>query len=94
MYKITLYIYPISDCGEDLIKGEPIEISYEGTDLYELKKSIDNTIVQTMKTHNTNDGEVFVELAIEKNGEYYDHDEATVFVDLQNNTVKFKEYEL
>ena len=91
MYKITLDIYPIADCGEDLTKGDPIEISYEGTDLCELKKFINNTIVQTMKAFNANDGETFVELAIEKDGEYYDHDEATVFVDLQNSTVKFKE---
>ena len=88
MYKLTLYIYPIADCGEDLTKGEPIEVSYEGTDLCAMKLAIDNTIIATMTLYNSNDGETFVELAIEKDGEYYDHDEATVFVDLQNNRVK------
>ncbi len=83
MYKLTLYISPIAD------NGEPLEVSYEGTDLDALKRAIDWTIIETMKVHNTNDGETFVELAIEKDGEYYDHDEATVFVDLQNNRVKY-----
>ena len=89
MYELTLYIYPIADCSEDLIKGEPLDVSYEGEDLDALKRAIDWTIIETMKVHNANDGETFVELAIEKDGEYYDHDEATVFVDLQNNIVKY-----
>lgn len=88
-YKLTLAIYPIADCGEDLSKGEPLEVSYEGTDLDALKRAIDWTIINTMKVHNANDGETFVELDIEHNGNYYDHDEQTVFVDLQNNRIKY-----
>ena len=90
MYKLTLYIYPIANCGEDLTKGEPLEVSYEDKDLYAMKLTIDNTIIAVMKELNANDGETFVEMHIEKDGEYYDHDEQTVFVDLQNNTVKYE----
>lgn len=82
-YKLTLVIYPIADCGEAL------EVSCEGTDLDALKRAIDWTIINTMKVHNANDGETFVELDIECNGEYYDHDEQTVWVDLQNNCIKY-----
>lgn len=89
IYKLTLAIYPIADCGADLSKGEPLEVSYEGTDLNVMKLAIDNTIIAVMKELNANDGETFVELDIEHNGNYYDHDEQTVFVDLQNNCIKY-----
>ena len=89
MYKLTLYIYPMADCGEDLTKGEALEVSIEGYNVFEIKAEIDYTILATMKAHNANDGETFVELVIEKDGEYYDHDEATVFVDLKNNHIKY-----
>lgn len=82
-YKLTLTIYPIAD------RGDALEVSYEGTDLDALKRAIDWTIINTMKVHNANDGKTFVELDIEKNGEYYDHDEQTVWVDLQNNCIKY-----
>lgn len=88
-YKLTLAIYPIADCGEDLSKGEPLEVSYEGTDLNVMKLAIDNTIIAVMKELNANDGETFVEMDIEHNGEYYDHDEQTIFVDLQNNRIQY-----
>lgn len=88
-YKLTLTIYPIADCGRDLRIRDALEVSYEGEDLDALKRAIDWTIINTMKAHNANDGETFVDLDIEKNGEYYDHDEATVFVDLKNNHIKY-----
>ena len=88
-YKITLYIYPITDCGKDLSRGEPLEVSYEATDLDALKRAIDWTIIETMKMHKANGGETLVEMEIEKNDEYYDRDEAVVFVDLKNNRVKY-----
>ena len=88
-YKLTLTIYPIADCGWSLRRSEALDVSYEGTDLDALKRAIDWTIINTMKAHNANDGETFVDLDIEKNGEYYDHDEQTVFVDLQNNRIKY-----
>jgi hypothetical protein len=90
MYKLTLYIYPIADCGEDLTKGEPLEVSYEGADLDALKRAIDWTILETMKVHNANDGEAFVDLVIEKDDEYYDSDSAIACVDLTNNCIKYE----
>jgi hypothetical protein len=42
-----------------------------------------------MKLNHATDGEVFVEMDIEHNGEYYDHDEQIVLVDLKNNSVKY-----
>lgn len=90
MYKLTLYIYPIADCGKDLSKGEPLEVSYKGNTLEAMKSAINNTIIAVMALHNANDGETFVEMHIEKDGKYYDHDEATVFVDLKNNTIKYE----
>lgn len=81
MYKLTLYICPIAD------NGEPLDVSYEGNDLDALKRAIDWTIINTMKVHNANDGETFVELNIEKDDKHYDHDEATVFVSLKDERV-------
>ena len=88
MYKVELTIYPLADCGEDFSRGEPLEASYEGNDLDALKRDIDYSILDAMNKLNANDGETFVELLIEHDGEYYDHDETTVFVDLKNNRVK------
>ena len=84
MYKLTLYICPIAD------NGEPLDVSYEGNDLDALKREIDWAIINTMKVHNANDGETYLEMFIEKDGEYYDHDEGTVVVDLRNNLVKYE----
>jgi hypothetical protein len=89
MYKITLTIYPIADCGKDLQHGEPLEVFYEGSDVYEMKKDIDTTILHTMRELNANDGETFVEFLMEHNGEYYDHDEQWIDVDLENNCIKY-----
>ena len=88
-YKLTLAIYPIADCGKDLSRGNPLEVSYEGSDLDALKRDIDYVILDTMRKFNANDGETFVELDIEHNGRYYDHDEQTIFVDLKNNHIKY-----
>lgn len=88
MYKIILTICPIADCGEDLQHGEPIEVSYEGNDAYQMKKDIDDTILSAMKELNANDGETFVEFLMEHDGEYYDHDEQWIYVDLANNCIK------
>ena len=88
-YKITLSIYPIADCGEDLRKGEPLEVSYEGNDLDAMKLAINNTVIAVMKELNVNDGLTLVECDIEKNGEYFDNEEGYYRVDLANNTAKF-----
>ena len=86
MYKITLTIYPITDCGEDFKQGEPIEVSYEGNDAYQMKVNADDIILRTM--NNSNDTKVFVEFLMEHDGEYYDHDEQLVYVDITNNCIK------
>ena len=88
-YKLTLTIYPIADCGEDLNKGEPLEAIIEGNNVFEMKSEIDYTILATMKAHKANDGVTFVEMDIEKDGEYYDHDEQTVWVNLQTDRVVY-----
>jgi hypothetical protein len=88
-YKLTLAIYSIADCGEDFKKGEPLEVSYEGTDLDALKRAIEWTVIETMKVHNANDGLTRVECDIEKNGEYFDGDTGYYRVDLANGTAKF-----
>lgn len=79
MCKITLTIHPE--------QGESIEVSYEGNDVYEMKKDIDATILHTMRELNANGGETFVNLLIEHNGEYYDHDEQWIYVDITNNRI-------
>lgn len=80
MYKITLTIHPK--------QGEPIEVSYEGNDAYQMKIDVDDIILRTMKEHNSNDGEAFVDFLMEHDGEYYDHDEQFVYVDITNNRVE------
>ena len=89
MYKITLDIYPIADCGEDCTKGDPIEISYEGSDISELKKCINATVLNAMRAFNANDGLTRIEYTIEENGEYIDHEVGYYNIDLANNTAKF-----
>lgn len=86
MYKITLTIYPITDYGEDLKQAEPIEVSYEGTDAYQMKTSVDKVILRTM--NNSNDTKAFVEFLMEHDGEYFDHDEQWIYVDITNNCIK------
>lgn len=86
MYKITLTIYPITDYGEDLKQAEPIEVSYEGNDAYQMKVNVDDIILRTM--NNSNDTKAFVEFLMEHDGEYYDHDEQLVYVDITNNRVE------
>ncbi len=89
-YKLTLDIYPIADCGANLDKGEPITMFYVGFDLDLMKSQINEMVLRAMKSLDASDGETFVELSITKNGQYYDHDEATVFVDLNNNTITYE----
>ena len=85
MYELTLTIY--LDLNSD--KEHLISITYTGTDLFEMKSVIDEKILDAMNEFNANSGEVFVEMDIEHNGEYYDHDEQTIFVDLQNNRIQY-----
>lgn len=88
MYKIELTIYPIADCGEDLQHGESITVSYEGNDAHQMKTDVDDVILNAMKELNANDGETFVEFLMEHDGEYFDHDEQWIYVDIKNNRVE------
>ena len=85
MYELTLTIYPNINSDKEHL----ISISYVGTDVFEMKSEIDERILSAMHSFNANGGEVFVEMDIEHNGEYYDHDEQTIFVDLQNNRIDY-----
>lgn len=90
VYKMTLHIYPVADCGEDLSTGEPISIESEGDDVYELKRRITSLILYTMTTFKANDGECFLEMSITKDGgDYFDRDEGWVTVDLNSRTVEY-----
>lgn len=80
-YKITLTIYPAD--------AERIEVSYEGSDIYELKKHINATILSTMRTLNADDDLTRIEYVIEKNGEYFDSEEGYYRVDWVNGVPKF-----
>lgn len=82
MYKIILDVHPT--------EGNSFAISYEGNDLVKLKGYINDTIINTMKVLEVGDGETFVEMSIEKDGKYYDHDEATVWVDFEKNSFTFE----
>lgn len=86
-YKMTLYIYPVADCGEDLQTGDPLEVSSEGEDLYEMKCGVNELILNTMTAFNANDGKCFIEVRIEKDDEYFDCDEWWVSVNLAERTV-------
>ena len=85
MYELTLTIYLDLNGNKEHL----ISIAYTGTDLFEMKSMIDEKILDAMHEFNANSGEVFAELHIEHNGEYYDHDEQTIFVDLQNNRITY-----
>jgi hypothetical protein len=87
MYKITITVY--TNCGRDFTKSEPIEISYEGSDIDELKKCINSTILNAMRAFNANDGLTRIEYTIEENGVYVDHEVGYYNIDLANNTAKF-----
>ena len=77
-YKMTLYVYPVVLCGSDLQRSNPLEVTAEGTDLYELKQRIEELILSCCDY----DGECFVEMRVEKNGQYCESDEAWAEVDL------------
>lgn len=85
-YDMTLYVYPVSVCGEDLQKGKPLEVTDSGADLHELKLRTDALILSVMP----DSGEAFIEMRVTHNGEYCDCDEWWVDVDLENNCVKHR----
>lgn len=86
-YKMSLYVYPVARCGVDLQKGKPLEVSVEGSDLFELKLKTEELVLSLMSSKNY-EGECFVELRTEKNGEYHDSDEWWAVVDLVAKKVR------
>ena len=86
VYKMSLYVYPVSLCGSDLQKGSPLEVTAEGTDLYEMKLKTEELVLSAVAPDY--DGECFVELRVEKDGEYCESDEWWVDVDLVEKKVK------
>ena len=90
-YQMTLYIYPVADCGKDLQTGDPLTVETEGDSVYELKKRITGLILYAMTTFKSSDGECFLEVSITREGnEYIDRDECWIEVDLSKNTVEYK----
>ena len=79
VYEVSLSIYPVEVCGEDLQKGEPVRISDKGEDLYELKKRTNKQMLSSVS------GKCFVEMLVTKDGEYFDRDEWWFYKELELN---------
>lgn len=75
MYKMTLII----SRGESFVGATVVD----GPDILELKDSINERVVQICENNNIV-GEVEVEMQITRDGEYYDHDEATINISSGN----------
>lgn len=88
-YKVTLSVYPVSLCGGDLQKGEPLEVHRKGNDLLYLKSNVDELVLSAMYSSNC-EGLCFVEMLVTVNGEYHSREEWWCDVDLSANTVTHK----
>ena len=84
---MTLSIYPVSLCGSDLQKGNPLKVYAEGEELCRLKMQAEELVLSAMSDKRL-DGECFIEMLIEKNGSYHDRDEFWVDVDLVEKKAK------
>ena len=84
VYEVVLSIYSTALCGEDLQRGEPVEVSAKGEDLYALKCRTDELILSVTPC----EGLCFVEMKVTKDGEYCDCDEWWCLVDLIKKTVE------
>jgi hypothetical protein len=86
MYQLTLSICPIGE-----LKA-PIEVNMSGDNIFELKGQINESIINALKWYKGDEKIVTVDMLIEKDGEYYDHDEAWVQVNTKYRTIKFLEW--
>ena len=86
LFTLKLYIYPITDCSEDLKSRDPLEVEVESNDDLYLKSIINDCIIQTMKAFKANEGKTYIEMNIFKNGRYYDSDDGYVMVDYKTNS--------
>jgi len=86
MYELTLFIYELP-----VESADPYEISIQGEDVCQLKSQIDELILHVANSgHNEYVvGEVFVEMQITKDGEYFDSDELNVVINTERNAVLY-----
>ena len=88
-FEMELYIYPVALCGEDVSRGEPLEVKASGHDLHKLKLQVNELILLTMSSEGY-DGECFVEMRVTERGNYHSSDEWWAEVDLVNKKVEYK----
>ena len=89
-YKLNIDIYSLADCGANLDKCVPVTIFYTGFDLDVMKTAMNTFILNAMHSLDVSDGETFLDINITKNGQHYDHEELTAFVDLNENTITYE----
>lgn len=77
VYEMSLCIYPVALCGEDLQTGSPIKVSAKGEDLYALKCRTNELLLSAVKCG----GKCLVEMTITEDGRYHDRDEWWCTVD-------------
>ena len=58
-YQMTLSIYPVSLCGSDLQKGNPLKVYAEGEELCRLKMQAEELVLSAMSDKRL-DGECFI----------------------------------
>ena len=87
-YKMTLSVYPVSRCGGDLQKGEPIEVMRAGSDVSILKNGVEEVLLSVLPEDCS--GMCFVEMLITLNNGYHDRDEWWCEVDLSAKTVTYR----
>lgn len=83
-YKMTLTM----DCQSS---GKSYESVSEGEDVVVLKGLIEGNILSTLESERADSGEYCVEMLIEKNGEYYDHDEHWLEIDDEYSEIVYLE---
>ena len=66
--------------------GDVLSVSVEGESVELLKEQIDELVLKTVPKS----GSYFVEMLIKEYGEYYDHDDHWVKVDLENKKVEYE----
>lgn len=86
-YKMTLYVYPVALCGENVQRGQPLVATAEDTSLFRLKNQTEQLVVALMMPYG---GDCFVEMRIECDGQYCDCDEWWAEVDTVNKRMKNK----
>ena len=89
VYELSLSIYTVAECGEDLQGGSPHTVSAKGEDLYELKRGITQMILSAIE----NDGKCFVEMMITEDDKYFDRDEWWCEISHKENKIEGGKYD-